>query len=324
MKPVVITRTTERPAKPMKPWEAFEFEVFDSAVLFTASTMRSRDTTGSRWNFDNPAAAYDKAAEVGKAAVYAVNGIGRSIVLDRSRREFWLDRWTTKCNSNIKERNMSEVHNPVFVISWGDKGLNAVDVVRVSTRLNAEAFLTNNLDPDKSAFIIERITDLEDPFFSGPRLVSMYNALAGDGEKVDRFATKDAGRSRVLRALVERHSSSPLVEPKMHTTNTIGDDELAKKAADTAAEVQPKAGKKAKATDGVNAVKKGPFESNATVTFLVEANPKRPGTNNHRNYEAMLGVMGRKKTCTVEQARQAGMTWGDLVFGKEKGHFSIA
>jgi hypothetical protein len=65
------------------------------------------------------------------------------------------------------------------------------------------------------------------------------------------------------------------------------------------------------------------LDPEATVRLLVDKNPKTRGKENYRRFGAMMRVMGKGKACSVAEAREAGVTVGDLRFNATHGYVRI-
>jgi hypothetical protein len=319
-------RTADVPTPTLAPragqsLERWRLTVFDAATVFPVVTVLGGRAPRGRWELSDPVAALRLAAATPRSMAYAVAPAGRSIPLERRLWGFWLRRWDLlhPLTSRTGDHLMS-----IFLLSWPANHVADVAVHRFESRPLAEAYSFDALPDDHKAFVVESVADLGDrTIFSGPVLVTLYNALNQAMPYLTRFESLDHARERVARVLLDKHGEDPLTQqtPATELPDYVSPTQEAAAKAKPAAEPKPpKAPKapKAPATRGARAL------APEVLVYLLTggANPKTPGKKNHERFAGMMGAM-TGNVCTVKQAIEAGATMGDLLYDVEHGFLRV-
>lgn len=312
----VITQTVVRPEHDFTVGrEEWERRVFDAATRFSVVEMRGRGTRTYREFLTFPEA---RSAATDRSVIYAAAPSGRSIVLDHKDWDAWLTRWVNTQQRNQIMDATNEVS--VFLLHWNGAGPSSCEVLRFASRIDADAYAYEQLPGDRIAHVVESESDLSDrTLFSTSVLVAIHNRITD--ASITEFESRDVGRARVFRDLRDRYNTLPLTvvttpESETPTPATTGKP---KKERKTVSETTSETTETAPKRRG----KPSPIAHDAIVTIVRKENPKRPGTGNYDRYNAMLRVMGDAGRCTVEQARKAGVTLGDLIFNQKHNFITI-
>lgn len=167
----------------------------------------------------------------------------------------------------------------------------------------------------------------------GPAQVALYNRLTG--EAVTRFADRVTGGKRLLAALAKHAieptgANAPIVdaptdEPEARevgfdpetVTEAIALGETLPEEKTVNDEIPTNQAEPPKRRGG----RVSAYHPDQMVTVLVTENPKKPGKNNHRNYQAMLDLPASERT--VGKLLSIGVTVGDLRFNEKHAYIQI-